>query len=77
MRREITFSFSTETLIEKLDLPEDSVILSVFTQTINCNPRQFCFKISVPDDKLSQYFEKIQKQKKKQEGRMYRGSFQK
>ena len=67
MRREITCSYGHDDLIKRLDLPKSSVILSVFTQTIQTNPRQFCFKISVEERELEKYLDKIEKQREEGE----------
>lgn len=67
MRREITFSYTHDDLIKLLELPKDSVIISMFTQTGCPNSRLFCFKISTDEKNLDKYLGKNRKKEEKTE----------
>jgi hypothetical protein len=59
MRKEVTYYYAHDDLIERLNLPKDSMILEVYTSTVNCNPRIFCYKISVDEKILEKSIEKF------------------
>jgi len=64
-RKEIVLAYSQDDLLKHLELPNDSVILSVYEQTVFANPRNFCFRISVDEKGLDKYLKKIITVKKK------------
>lgn len=45
-QRELILFLDSVTLKKKLGLPEDSVIITVYEQSVNYGERQFCFRYS-------------------------------